>query len=44
LCVTRDIWDEVKKAMEGVLETTTLQNMIERQQRKNALKQEMYYI
>ena len=24
-CVTRDIWDELKKAMNGVLESTTLQ-------------------
>ena len=44
MCVTRDIWDEVKKAVEGVLEGTTLQSMIERQERKNTLKQEMYYI
>ena len=44
LCVTRDIWDEVKKAMEGVLQTTTLQSLIERQEKKKTLKQEMYYI
>ena len=43
-CATRDIWDEVKKAVDGVLEATTLQNMVERQKRKNAQKQEMYYI
>ena len=44
LCVTRDVWDELKKAIDGVLEGMTLQNMVERQQQKNALKQEMYYI
>jgi Rrf2 family transcriptional regulator, cysteine metabolism repressor len=44
LCVTRDVWDEVKKAVNGVLESTTLQNMVERQEKKNVLKQEMYYI
>ena len=43
-CATRDIWDEVKKAVDGVLEATTLQNMVERQKRKDAQKQEMYYI
>jgi Rrf2 family transcriptional regulator, cysteine metabolism repressor len=44
LCVARDIWEEVKQAVDGVLESTTLQSMIERQERKNSLKQEMYYI
>jgi Rrf2 family cysteine metabolism transcriptional repressor len=34
LCVTRDIWDEVKKAINGVLESTTLQDLVERQNRK----------
>ena len=40
-CVTRDIWSELKTAMDGVLESTTLQNLIERQQRKG---QPMYHI
>ena len=44
LCVTRDIWEEMKKAMEGVLQTTTLQSLIERQEKKKTLKQGMYYI
>ena len=34
LCVTRDIWHEVKKAMDGVLESTTLQDLVERQGQK----------
>jgi len=33
LCVTRDIWGEVKKAVDGVLEITTLQDLVERQRR-----------
>ncbi|MBA7503386.1 HTH-type transcriptional regulator CymR [subsurface metagenome] len=36
LCVTRDIWGEVKKAIDGVLESTTLQDLVERQTRKEA--------
>jgi len=36
LCVTRDIWSEVKKAIDGVLESTTLQDLVERQIRKEA--------
>jgi Rrf2 family protein len=43
-CVTRDIWDELKKAMNGVLESTTLQNLVERQKSKEAPKEAMYYI
>ena len=38
LCVTRDIWDEMKKAMSDVLASTTLQDLVERQKRKNSLK------
>lgn len=34
LCVTRDIWDEMKKAMGRILETTTLQDLVELQRRK----------
>ena len=34
LCVTRGIWGEVKKAVDGVLETTTLQDLVEQQRRK----------
>jgi len=43
-CVTRDVWDELKKAMNGVLESTTLQNLVERQREKQQLEVEMYYI
>ena len=44
-CVTRDIWTEVKDAVNGVLDSTTLQNLIEREEKKRKTpKQEMYYI
>ncbi|MBI4180391.1 MAG: Rrf2 family transcriptional regulator, partial [Chloroflexi bacterium] len=33
-CVTRDIWGELKQAIDGVLESTTLQDLVERQKRK----------
>jgi len=44
LCVTRDIWDEIKKAIDGVLESTTLQDLVERQKKKDQTKEVMYYI
>lgn len=44
LCVTRDVWDELKKAMDGVLESITLQDLVERQKRKKQPGEIMYYI
>ncbi len=44
LCVTRDIWGELKKAMDGVLESTTLQDLVERQKGKRQSEATMYYI
>ena len=44
LCVTRDIWSELKKAMNGILESTTLQDLVDRQKRKERLEEIMYYI
>ena len=44
LCATRDIWGELKQAIDGVLESTTLQGLVERQKSKGKLKEEMYYI
>jgi len=44
LCVTRDIWGELKKAMNGVLESTTLQDLVERQRRKEQPEEAMYHI
>jgi len=43
-CVTRDIWGELKKAMVGVLESTTLQDLVERQKIKDNSEVAMYYI
>jgi Rrf2 family protein len=43
-CVTRDIWDEVKKAMDAVLENITLQNMVDRYRDKEKPEPVMYYI
>jgi Rrf2 family protein len=37
-CAIRDIWDEMKKATYGVLESTTLQDLAERQRQKWDLK------
>ena len=33
-CVTNDIWAEVKKAMDGVLESTTFEDLVERKREK----------
>ena len=44
LCVTRDIWGEMKQAIDGVLESTTLKDLVERQKKKKRPEVEMYYI
>jgi Rrf2 family protein len=44
LCVTRDVWDDMKKAIEGVLESTTLQDLVEKQKQRVQSKNAMYYI
>ncbi len=44
LCVTRDIWCELKKALNGILESTTLQDLVERQRRKEQAEGVMYHI
>ncbi len=44
LCVTRDIWGELKEAMNGVLESTTLQDLVERHKKKEQPEQAMYYV
>ncbi len=43
-CVTRDIWGEMKRAMDGVLESTTLRDLVERQKKKEHPEGAMYYI
>ena len=44
LCVTRDVWGEMKKAIDGVLEGITLQDMAEKQKQKTRSGEAMYYI
>jgi len=44
LCVTRDIWGELKKAMDEVLESTTLQDLVERQKSKGQSEEGVYHI
>lgn len=43
-CATRDIWGEMKQAIDGVLESTTLHDLAERQKKKTQPEPEMYYI
>ncbi len=43
-CVTRDVWSELGKAMNGVLESITLQDLVERQKEKAQLQGAMYFI
>jgi Rrf2 family transcriptional regulator, cysteine metabolism repressor len=42
-CATREIWDDVKKAIDSVLVSTTLQDLVDRQNSKESIT-EMYYI
>ncbi len=39
ICATRDLWGELKKAMSGVLEATTLYDLAERQKEKGLAKE-----
>ncbi|MFW6102170.1 MAG: RrF2 family transcriptional regulator [Chloroflexota bacterium] len=43
-CATRDIWVEMKEAMDQILDSTTLQDLVERQKRKCCPEEMMYYI
>ncbi len=43
-CVTRDVWAELGEAMNRILEGTTLQDLVERQKRKEPSEAAMYYI
>jgi len=43
-CATRDIWGELKTAIDRVLESTTLQDLVERQKKKERPEEAMYYI
>lgn len=43
-CATRDIWIGLASAMYGVLESTTLQDLVERQYKKDSSKEMQYSI
>jgi Rrf2 family protein len=43
-CATRDIWTDLARAMCGVLESTTLQDLVERQYKKESHKDIQYSI
>ena len=43
-CVTRDVWGELKKAMDDVLGSTTLADLVERQKKKGNTTPVMYYV
>jgi Rrf2 family protein len=43
-CAVRDLWRELKEAMNRVLASTTLQDLVERQRQKDQLEAAMYYI
>ena len=43
-CATRDVWIELKGAMDGVLESKTLQNLVDMQRKKGTADMVMYDI
>ena len=43
-CVARDVWSEMKDAMSQVLDSTTIQDLVERQRQKGQPETEMYHI
>jgi len=43
-CAARDLWTELKMAMDGVLGSLTLQDLVERQHRKEQTTTSMYNI
>lgn len=43
-CVTRDLWSELKDAMNDVLESKTLRDLINQKKEKDESKEVMYYI
>ena len=44
ICVTRELWDELGEAMDKVLSSTTLLDLVERQKGKGEPAEAMYYI
>lgn len=44
ICATRDIWDELKKQTDRILESITIHDLVERQKEKVKTKELMYDI
>jgi len=44
LCVTRDIWREIKKAIDKILESVNLKDLVERERKKEQSKNVIYDI
>jgi len=44
VCATREVWDELRQAMTGVLRSVTLRDLMERQREKENTAEIMYYI
>ena len=44
ICATRDVWIELKKAMDGVLESKTLMDLVDMQKKKKPTELAMYDI
>ena len=44
ICATKDVWNDLKIAMESVLASTTLQDLADRQRCKDNKTENMYYI
>ncbi len=43
-CAARDVWVQIKQAIYDVLQSITLQELVERQKKKSNLEAEIYYI
>ncbi len=43
-CATRDIWSELKKQTDSMLESITIHDLVERQEQKNKAEIPMYFI
>jgi len=44
LCVTREVWGEMKKVLDKTLDSITLQDLIERQEKKEQLKKTVHHV
>lgn len=43
-CVSRDIWVEMKQAIDQILQSKTLQDLVDQHKKKGQPESEMYYI